>query len=311
MYKKAWKKIIGSKNIVIASHVRADGDTLGCVLALYLALKSLKKSVKVYNCSKNLPKRFDFLPNFSKITDKFDEYKTDLLITCDCGSFDRVGLSKGKFATLNIDHHKSNTFFGDINIIDEDAPSASMVVFEFLLANEVFISKEIATCIYVGFVEDTGFFTYGNLTPKVMNEISRLVAYGVDMCEVAQRLKQNTPLCIARLKQYMYNKFYLIQNAMISVCVIDKDALKQTGCGIDDTKNMANLLLSLATVKVSILLVESEYAGTKVSLRSKGVDVGTIACELGGGGHVRAAGFELEYFEPEKIVKKIIEKINL
>ncbi|PID47963.1 MAG: hypothetical protein CR967_02290 [Proteobacteria bacterium] len=157
MYKKAWQEILKAKSILLISHIRPDGDTLGSVLALYLVLRDLGKRVSIYNPSPTMPSRFDFLPNIRKIKNEIPKEKIDLAIACDCGSWDRTGFGEKDFTLINLDHHSSNDNFGDINIVKPDMPSATMVVYDLLRKNDIILSKEVALCLYVGFVEDTGF----------------------------------------------------------------------------------------------------------------------------------------------------------
>ncbi len=280
-------------------------------MALFIALRSLKKKVKLYNGGKSLPKKFDFLPNYQKISNKIDLNEYDLIITCDCGDLSRANVEKNGTCLINIDHHTSNEMYGDINIIDKNSPSASMVVYDFLKSNNSLkMTKDMALCIYVGFVEDTGFFSYGNLDANVLKNVAALVECGVDMSDVAQKLNQNTPLFQVRLRAYIYNNFSLLLNATVCYCVITQNDLVKIGACEDDVKNLANLLRDLATVKLSVLITQKEFGGYKVSLRSKkDVDASKIAICFGGGGHMRAAGFDSDE-EPKVIIEKIIEKIN-
>ncbi len=312
LYKEAWEKITSQNSILLASHIRPDGDTLGSVLALYLVLKRLKKRVRIYNPSKCIPKKFDFLPNIGKIVSSFDASEFDVIVSCDCGSLDRLCISKKDSFIVNIDHHKTNDYYGNINVIDQHAPSASFVVYKLLKQNGVEITKDIATCLYVGFVEDTGFFSYGNLSAKVIKMVAELVSCGVDMGDVARELRQKMPLSQARLRQHIYNNFYLIKNAMVAVCVVAQEDLKRIGCEIEDTKNISNIIRALATVRLSILLVELDCGGYKVSLRSKSdIDVSDVAKVFQGGGHAQAAGFETELTDADVLVCKILENIKL
>lgn len=310
MYQKAWQKIINAKSILLVSHLRPDGDTLGSVLALYLVLKELGKDVNIYNPTKNMPRRFEFLPNINIISNQFPLLRFDVAVICDCGSIDRAKLQKRDFTLINIDHHATNDDYGDINLIDKSAPSATSVVYEMLRKNGVCITKDIATCIYVGFVEDTGFFSYGNIDEKSLEMVSFLVKSGVNLSEIAIKLKQHIPLSLMRLRQHIYDVFYLVQKAKIGVAIISQDDLKRIGCNVEDTKNIINIVRELATVKVAIMIVQKEFGGCKVSLRSKkDIDVSLIAKEFGGGGHKQASGFEVDKFEPKKIVQEIIEKL--
>lgn len=312
MYKKAWHTIKNANSILLVSHTHPDGDTLGSVLGLYSILRGMKKDASLYNGSKIMPKRLDFLPNIHRIIDKMPLSSFDVVIVCDCGSLDRTEIQKGDFTLINIDHHTTNESFGDINVVDPLSPSATMVVYELLKENNIPITKEVALCLYVGFVEDTGFFSYGNITPKSLEAIASLASTGLDLAWVGMKMKQATPLSFLRLKQHVLNAFYLIENATIGVVEITQEDLKRTGCLEDDTKNIINPLRELATVQLAIMVLEKKSNGAKISLRSKeGIDVSAIALTFGGGGHKKAAGFEVAEFKPKQIVEKIVNRLNI
>lgn len=311
VYKKAWDELKNAKSIMLASHVRPDGDTLGCVLALYIVLKSMGKYVKLYNPSPNMPRHLQILPNIQKIKNSYQGEDFDVVVTCDCGSIDRANLQKGNFTLINIDHHVTNDNFGDINIVNENAPSATMVVYDLLLKNDILISKQIALCLYVGFAEDTGFFSYGNINEQALNMVLGLVKCGLDLSLINSKLKQNVPLSLIRLRQHMYDVFYLLHKALIGVVVIYQQDLRRIGCKLEDTKNIINSIRELATVKMAIMIVQKQYGGYKISLRSKdGVNVSTIAKKFGGGGHKKASGFEMGELEVDEIIRLIVNEFR-
>lgn len=311
MYKEAWQAMQDANSTLLVSHINPDGDTLGSVLALFCALKSSGKDVHLYNHSKQMPKRLDFLPHIGRISDQMPLYRFDTAVTCDCASLDRTNLKKGDFTLINIDHHITNSYFGDINVVDSDAASATLVVYNLLVRNGIIITPQIALCLYVGFVEDTGFFTYGNLNSQSFEAISHLTQSGLDLTWVGTKMRQSTPLSLLRLKQHVLDVFYLIQNATIGVVIISQKDLKRIGCVEDDTKNIIHLIRELATVEMAIMILEKKFGGAKISLRSKNkINVATIALAYGGGGHIRAAGFEVETFEPQATIKDILKKIQ-
>ncbi len=194
MYKKAWQNIIEANSILLVSHVNPDGDTLGSVLALFSLLKSMKKRVHVYNPSKSMPRYLSFLPNFQKISNEIKDF--DLAIVCDCSSLDRTKLDLNNKKIINIDHHKTNEKFGHINIVKPNMPSTTLVVYKMLQKNNIPLTKEIASCIYTGFLEDTGFFSYGNINSKVLKIVSKLLKSGIDTEDLHVKLTQNVPLSV-------------------------------------------------------------------------------------------------------------------
>jgi len=310
MYKEAWKLIGDARHILLVSHVNPDGDTLGSVLALYDVLKKANKKVSLYNATKELPRIYDFLPNIHRVKDKLPKY-FDLVISCDCGSFDRLKIEKGEYSLINIDHHLSNQMFGDINVVDVSGASAGMVVYEFLKRNDIKISSDCASCLYVTIVEDTGFFSYSHLDKNTFECAAQLVDFGADPKKIASLLKSRVSLAKTRLLGYVLNNFNLYFEAKIALVVIDKEVLAQTGAKRYDTKNIINVLRDIITVKVSVMILEEKNGDFKVSLRSKeNVDVSVVAKEYKGGGHKNSAGFETENTDLEKLKNDILQKIN-
>ncbi|MDX1809810.1 MAG: bifunctional oligoribonuclease/PAP phosphatase NrnA [Sulfurospirillaceae bacterium] len=292
MYKKAWQTIIDAEHILLVSHVNPDGDTLGCVLAMYDALKRSNKKVSLYNATKVLPKIYDFLPNINKIKDK-PPARFDVVVSCDCGSFDRLKIDQGDYTLINIDHHKTSEYFGDMNLVNVSHSSAGLVVYDLLLKNGIKISKDCATCLYTAMAEDTGFFSYGNLNEFTFDAASKLVSLGASASFIAGSLKSRQSLAKVRLLAYILNNFELHFDAQIAFIYIDKEVLAQTGARRYDTKNIINILRDMATVKVAVMVLEEKHGGFKVSMRSKeNVDISAVATKFGGGGHKNSAGFE-------------------
>ncbi len=310
MYKKAWEKIIGARYVCLVSHIHPDGDTLGSTLAIYSVLKEMGRRVALFNATKDeLPREFGFLDGFSKIQGKTPKY-FDLLVCCDSASFDRVGVSEGEYEILNIDHHKTNTNFGDINVVLGDAPSAGFVVYELLRANQVAISKRTATALFTSIADDTGFFRYGNLNADTFRVASKLVECGADPKYIANEVKSSVSLGKSRLIAYILGNFELHFDATVASIVIDRAALEATGAKRGDTKNIITMLRDIAHVEVALMVLEQdEYC--KISLRSDGErDVSQLSTLYGGGGHRGAAGFELKSNSPKATCREILNHIK-
>ncbi len=310
MHQKAWEYIINSKHILLVSHVSPDGDTLGSVLALYDVLKRLGKKVSLYNNTKELPRIYDFLPNVNRIKDTIPKY-FDLVIGCDCGSFDRLKIPEGDYTLINIDHHISNKYFGDVNLVDASSASAGMVVYRLLIENCVKISKNCATCLYVSIVEDTGFFSYSNVDNQTFKDASNLVELGANPAKIASLLKSRQSLAKVRLLGFVLNNFELYNEAKIAFIYINKEVLLETGAKRYDTKNIINYLRDIVNVRVAVMILEEKYGGFKVSIRSEDeIDISCVARDFDGGGHKNSAGFEVISSDFKEISKNILKKIE-
>jgi len=311
-FKKAWDKIKESNNIVLAAHINPDGDALGTSLSLYTILKKMGKKVTVFNITKPLPMYLDFLPNFEKVTHKLPKYY-DLLISFDCGSFDRLGIEKKPEFLINIDHHISNTKYGNINIIDAKAASSSQVVYNMLKVNNVEIDESSAICLYTALVTDTGSFQYESVNEKVFEMAADLVKVGVKPNFISKMLFQRDRLSRLRLLAKAYDTIELCCDGKVAFVEVTKEMMEITGAIKDDTDTIVNSVRAIASVEVACMLREDDE-GIKISLRSKNyADVSKIALKYQGGGHIRAAGAtiknEFNFVKVKEMLKNDLKEI--
>jgi phosphoesterase RecJ-like protein len=211
---KAFKRVKSAKSIVLVTHINPDGDTISSALAIYAVLKRMGKKVHLYNHSKELPLKYDFLPNFKRFKSVLPP-KYDLLISLDSADFKRLGIEKVECDIINIDHHKSNTNYGTFNIVNPNRPSASLVVYDFLVENRELISRDIATCIYTGLVSDTDFFIHRGVDENVFKIASELVKRGADPIKVGENLKRRDSLAKLRLTELFLKSIELKKDAKI------------------------------------------------------------------------------------------------
>ena len=314
MFYKVWEEISKANNIVLISHINPDGDTLGSTLALFDVLKKAKKDVWLFNISKDLPKKYSFLANYKKISNSFPtkQAKIDMLITCDCATFERTGLKKEEYKVVNIDHHSTNLNFGDENLVTRDSSSTAMIVYKMFKYNNVNFSKDAATALYTGIVDDTNFFTSGNLDDKTFLNVSDIVFRGADINLVSNKLTRNVSLAKFRLHEHAMNSVDLLKNGRVAKVTIFQSDLQKTGAKREDTEDLADLMCNLVSVEFSFLVLEEKNGTFKISLRSKpnGIDVSKIAFKFGGGGHHGAAGFESNLLNPDDIILKILHEYD-
>jgi len=270
------------------------------------------KKVTVFNATKPLPEYLDFLPNFDKVTNKLPK-KTDLTISFDCGSFDRLGLEEKPSFLINIDHHISNTNYGDINLIEPNHASTSQVIYDILKANNIDIPADTAVCIYTALVTDTGSFQYESVNDKVFECAADLVRCGVKPDFVSKMLFQRDRLSRLRLLAKAYETIEMCCEGKVAFVEVTKEMMEITGAIKDDTDTIVNSVRALAPVEVACMLREDDE-GIKISLRSKNyADVSKIAQKHGGGGHIRAAGAtikgEFDFEKVKEMLKKDLKEI--
>ncbi|MCK5855050.1 MAG: DHH family phosphoesterase [Sulfurovaceae bacterium] len=302
------KFIDGYSKITILSHIKPDGDTIGTVLGIYNLLKAEGKQVEVVNADRDLPLQLNFLPNFSKIKHQMD-FDNSLIIACDGGSIDRFGFDIKDRDILNIDHHKSNSLFGLHNIVEPNYVSASQVAFE-IFTKEYTFGVEVATCFYTALVSDSQYFITNNVNKEVFDVASDMIAYGIDISEIAYNLNQRKSLSSLRILASTLESLSLHFDGKLSVMVATRENIKKAGAKYNDMLGIVDYGISLATVKISIFIMESEDV-TRISMRSdKEIDISPLAISFGGGGHKNASGFECKSENKEKIIDILILKIK-
>ena len=307
-YAEVKKKIDEASTVTILSHLNPDADALGTALGIYALLsKDKSKRVEVVNASSMLPLYLDFLPNFKKIKHYMD-YKESLVISCDCGSIDRLGFELNGRDILNIDHHQSNTHYGSINVILPEYASSSQVAFD-LFKKDYDIDVDTATCFYTALLSDTRYFTTSSVNEKVFMAAKLLLDAGAKPHKVAKNFTQRRALSSLRILGKALASLTLKKDAQVAIIYVSKEDIKATGATVPDMDGIVDYGKSLTTVKVAIFAMELEE-GIRISLRSKGLDISKVALAFGGGGHKVAAGFTLKQCKLQTSIDTILEKID-
>ena len=302
------EKLAEARNISILTHINPDADTLGTGLGIYALLtKERTKRVEIVNASPMLPRHLDFLPNFSKIKHTMD-FEESLIISCDCGSIDRLGFDLEGRDILNIDHHAGNAEYGSLNVVLSEYASASQVAYA--LFKEIFpIDKSAASCFYTALLSDTQYFTTSSVDKAVFETAGTLVALGADPVETAYHLTQRRSLASLRILHRALGTLTLHQDAQVATLFVTNDDLEATGATMPDMDGIVDYARSLATVEIGIFALEQKDT-IRVSLRSKSVNVSALAAHFGGGGHKVAAGFTVSQSNLHEILDIILKRIE-
>ncbi len=307
-YEEVKIKIKSAECITILSHLNPDADAIGTSLGIYTLLKKDKtKRVEVVNGSKALPLHLDFLPGFDKIKHQI-EYENSLIISCDCGSIDRLGFDLDGRDIINIDHHRSNTQYGSINVVIADYASSSQVAFE-LLKKLYTVDADTATCFYTALLSDTRYFTTTSVNKEVFDVAYALVDAGAKPDVIAYNFTQRRPLSSLRILEKALNSLTLYEEAKVAVLRVTKEDIEATGAAVPDMEGIVDYARSLVTVKIALFAMELDD-GIRISLRSKNVDLSQVASAFGGGGHKVAAGFIMKESGLQESIDRILEKIK-
>lgn len=299
-------------SVAVLGHVRPDGDCVGSCLATWNYIHTWFPKIRVDVYLEPIPNIFKFLKGSDQIRHCCDSEEVyDLCIVQDCSSPDRLGAAVKYFhsakKTICIDHHVSNGSFADENHVFPKASSTSELIFGLL--EEERITKEIAECIYVGMVHDTGVFQYSSTTARTMNIAGKLMEKGINFTKIVDDTFYTKTYNQNRImgKVLLESRLYLNGALIVGVAsLLDMQAMEVLPKHLD---GIVNQLRVTKDVEVAAFLYETAE-GCKLSLRSNGkVNVADIAVSLGGGGHVMAAGADMKE-SPQEVIDKICKKVK-
>lgn len=292
-YQAVLEAIEHANHILLITHINPDADTLGSAVAFFDWLWRKQKRCTLFNSSATLPNHLQALSHTKGIINKVPN-GVDLAVSFDCGSLDRLGIEIN-VPLINIDHHASNKRFGYLNIVDEEAISATKVVYDFFIATSQKISNIAAQSLYMGLLSDSKQFAIDRVDEAVFTMAARLVTLGAQPHEAHEALHQSFSLARMRLLGLMLNTLELVHDGRTAVCYATLDMFKQTGAAFADSEEVIERLLSMKVVQTVVVLRQESLEGIKGSLRAKNsIDVNALAQHFGGGGHIRASGFNMQ-----------------
>jgi phosphoesterase RecJ-like protein len=306
---------------VVTSHEAPDGDALGSLLGMGLALEQLGKDVVMFlGGEAPLPGEYRFLELEQRglRRERPDDFRERVLVALDCASPARVGAEAGVVEaarfTVNIDHHHDNPRFGDVDLVVADASSTGEVLADVFRELGVELTPEIAEALYIALVTDTGRFQYANTTPKALRLAANLVEAGADVNRVFQGVYENVQFAKLKLLARALERARVLEGGEIIVSHLVRGDFEAVGATEPYSEGIIDVLRSVEGSAVSALIREPPRDGAparKVSLRSSvdEVDVSAIARKSGGGGHREAAGFSSD-LSVEDITQFIVREVS-
>lgn len=280
-------------NILILAHGHPDGDTLGCGYSLCRALRALGKKAAV-SCSDPIPSKFDYLKR--NLEDQTFEPK--YIVAVDVADTALLGkeneqLYKDKI-DLSIDHHASNRLFSKASLIDPSAAAASETVLLVIKALSQQITPEIADCIYTGLSTDTGCFRYSNVTPRTLRMAAEMIECGADYNMINTVMFETKSKSYAALERECLANMQMLFDDKCALITITQDIFKKTGSDETECDGIAALPRQVEGVIIGATLREKPDGSFKVSVRTHApADASQLCSQMGGGGHIRAAGCQL------------------
>lgn len=287
-------RLADAKKVVIASHVRPDGDAIGSLLGLGLALIDAGKTVEMI-LADGVPSSFKFLEG-SELVKKEPTGGHDTFITVDCADFKRTGKIFENFGQpdINIDHHKTNEKFGKLNLIEAEEVATAAILTNHLPGWGLKITKPIAAALLTGILTDTLGFRTSNVTPEALRQAATLMETGVDLPEIYMQslVRKSFPAA----KYWGAGLSSLESKDGIVWGTLTLADRKSSGYGGNDDADLINMISAIDGNKVGMVFVEQVNNKVKISWRAlqPGIDVSPIAKHFNGGGHAAAAGADIE-----------------
>jgi len=307
--------LLSRQRILISSHARPDGDSIGSQLAMAYALKALGKDVTIVNKDAAPPPLMAFPGVPTILVAERAEGEYDAAVVLECSDLTRTGVQGlDRYFLINIDHHPGNAGFGALNWFNGDAAACAEMVFDIIEALDAPLTVEIATHVYVGILTDTGSFHYSSITPRTFDICRRLVEAGVDPPKVARSIFDSNSLGRLTLFGAVLSSIELEDGGRLAVVRVDRAMAASAGGNYEDTEGLINLPLTVREIQAVVFFKEIDAREFRVSMRSKGdIDVCAVAKHFGGGGHKNASGCTVRGAYPEvraRLLRDLVEAIQ-
>lgn len=286
-------RLLHAEDVLLLCHKNPDGDTIGSAATLYHALKNLGKTAAVL-CADPIPARYKYM----QLETYTGQFEPGYIVAVDVAGIQLFGDALQPYVEkvdLCIDHHPSNSGYADAMYLDGNAAATAEIIYELLCAMQAPITPVMADCLYTGLATDTGCFLYSNTTARTHTVAAALIGAGArveDLNAVLFESKTKERMAIERTA--LENLEYHFENKC-ALMYLTREQIAASGVSMADLEDLTGLPRKIEGVRVGVTLRQLPGASYKISVRTvKGVDACAIAKRLGGGGHERAAGCELE-----------------
>jgi bifunctional oligoribonuclease and PAP phosphatase NrnA len=288
-----------ASSVVVCAHVRPDGDAVGSVLALTLALRSLGVPAIPTLADDREPSRtYQWMPGFGLYTPASDLEPPAVFVALDTPVPERLGaartLAEQASTLVIIDHHPDAKTYGNVHVLDPTASATGQLIWQLLEALEVRPTPEIALCCYTALITDTGRFQYQNTTSAALRDAADMLDAGVDASEVARLVYQSRSAGSLALEALAMSRLTLANQGRVAYTWLADEDFESTGALPEEAEFLPDAVRVLDDIDVAMVLRERGDE-VRVNLRAKtGFDVGALARGFGGGGHHAAAGLTWE-----------------
>lgn len=306
------EEIKKAESIVILTHENPDGDAIGSTFAMQMILEKMGKKADVI--IPELPRVYEFLPKAGEIKKEGNKEPYDLAIALDAATIKMLNGWSNYFETAKvkvvIDHHSTNTMYGDDNYVNPDAPACAQILIQIMEYFGVEIDKEIGTCILTGIITDTGGFQYQSTTPETFEFASELLQKGVNVSEIYKQVMNTKSRANFELRKRAIDRMEFLEDGKIAFTYITKQDEEEVNAENGDYEGIVEEGRAIEGVEVSIFIRETSK-GYKASLRSNSyLNVSDVCLMFGGGGHFHAAGCTIAQ-SLEQVKEKIINQVKM
>ena len=306
------EEIKKAEKIVILTHENPDGDAIGSSLGMYIALRKMGKEPDII--IPELPRAYNFLPEIENVKKEGQKEPYDLAIALDCATIKMLNGWANYFedakVKVTIDHHGTNTMYGDYNYVNPDAPACAQTLISIIQYFGVEIDKKIGTCLLTGIITDTGGFQYQSTTPETFEFAAELLQTGVNVSDVYKRVMNTMTKANFELRKRAIERMEFFKEGKIAFTYVTKEDIEEANAETGDFEGIVEEGRNIEGVEVSIFLRETQK-GFKVSLRSNDyVNVSDVCLLFGGGGHIHAAGCTIAQ-SLEQVKEKIVNEVKV
>ncbi len=288
------------KSFLISTHVNPDPDALGSELSMAIFLRAMGKTVHIVN-EEPAPQRLAFLPQARGIKSYAQSRSLvcDAAIVLDCGERDRIGkvqkLISADTLVINIDHHVTNDFFGDVNLVEPKASSTAEVLYLLFKEAGHALTKDLAFNLYVGLMTDTGSFRFENTTAQTHAICADLMRFRFSVTEIYRKVYASIPYKDLREFTKLISRFDVLYDGRVVCIDLSRKILSRFSEQFDLRDTIFQFLRAMYGVDVFVIFTEVSPKKTRINLRSSSkFDVAKLASEFQGGGHKRASGCVIE-----------------
>ena len=292
-WNEAIEAVRNAKSILIVTHLNPDGDAIGSLLGLAIALREMDKTVDAA-VDGGVPDYLQYIPQQETVIADLKQGQWELMISVDASDEERTG-EAGIYgrthspAVINLDHHATNTMFGNIHLVVPEAVAASEVVYDWLLAFGHPISQPVATALLTGMVTDTMGFRTNHVVPRTLDVVHQLMLAGGPLVDIINRTMVSKPISHIMLWKHVFPSVEYKDG--IASAVVTPEDLKAADLSEMTDAGLVSTLVAADEVLISVVFKVEPDNKVELSFRSKaGCDVAAVAFALGGGGHKPAAG---------------------